>query len=541
MGANEEPRKIQDVIDSINREWGEEHENDQKYIFRRNIISIPLYSFLFISFIYIFPVLLYIIAGKLIKENNFEVPREPFFEIYFNFPYYVFDLRVGVIASIASLLLSLYVSVGKYADGLGGVANDARRAVYRRFARWVGRIIFCVFSLNFWHGLLAGYFRKDYYPAPNFLPMECPEWCTNLVQKDMDLHRYGEMPLWTLLFFAWFTLASSLMLTYSAKDSLIKNLSALRRINRLRDGNGKPASNEYILAQAAFNSDKNIRVSEGDKYGSPFLSTYDYVRFKVDLNALELIDIKGFGSVVHEIKPVKQCGIWWFRVLALLGFFPAAWAYYNILLNGNLNAIVLISSLGVLAHAMWLINASRLIPYWSILKIGRGRLSRWERIYEFGRVLCIDIWNWVLFCVVGFLPVMATYYYIGYVWVGVDYVRSNNWHLCGILYYIYMCCVLPIMYMVLVKKPKLEYEVRRYSRVSLKSLISRMNEKTPGEVEGLNYMAVAYIYCLMRDVEELYSEYEIEVGMAKRNHLEDKGMKSYYPMYPLNIKCKDSN
>ena len=93
--------------------------------------------------------------------------------------------------------------------------------------------------------------------------------------------------------------------------------------------------------------------------------------------------------------------------------------------------------------------------------------------------------------------------------------------------------------MFLVQKPILEDKIVKYSQDSLGELIERMRENNSGEVDGLNYLAVAYIYCLMRDVDELYSEYEIEAGLAKRSHLEDTEEKSYYPTYPLKIKYKE--
>ena len=47
MGTEEKPRKIKDVIDKINNEWGEEHEKELKKIFNSNICITPLIFFCF--------------------------------------------------------------------------------------------------------------------------------------------------------------------------------------------------------------------------------------------------------------------------------------------------------------------------------------------------------------------------------------------------------------------------------------------------------------------------------------------------------------
>ena len=97
----------------------------------------------------------------------------------------------------------------------------------------VGFIIFVAFLISFWHGLLAGYFKgESFAPEWLFLPRECPDWGRLIVPADMDLSRYGEMPLWILAFFAWFTISSALMLTYSEKDILIHNVSKIRKYNQ---------------------------------------------------------------------------------------------------------------------------------------------------------------------------------------------------------------------------------------------------------------------------------------------------------------------
>ena len=56
-------------------------------------------------------------------------------DLVFYLPYYIFDLRIGIISSLASLLLSLFVSVGKFADGEDSVFGEARRAALQAICK----------------------------------------------------------------------------------------------------------------------------------------------------------------------------------------------------------------------------------------------------------------------------------------------------------------------------------------------------------------------------------------------------------------------
>ena len=86
--------------------------------------------------------------------------------------------------------------------------------MYRNFAQIVGGFVSVVLILNFWHGFLAGYFQGSSYAPKIFDQLSHgSEWGKYIVPEDIDLSRYAEVPLWILLFFAWFTLASSYMLT----------------------------------------------------------------------------------------------------------------------------------------------------------------------------------------------------------------------------------------------------------------------------------------------------------------------------------------
>lgn len=224
--------KIQDIIDEVNEAWGEEHEEKRKKIFWENIIRKPLGVFRDVSFLYFLSNLLLGLYYMFGPEMDGIPKLSP--ALTFNVPYYIFDIRAGIIASLASILLSLYVSVGKFADGAGGISGDVRRAVYRNFARIVGGFVSVVLILNFWHGFLAGYFQGSSYAPKIFGPLSHgSEWGKYIVPEDIDLSRYAEIPLWVILFFAWFTLASSYMLTYNEKDILVRNALTLRRLRKV--------------------------------------------------------------------------------------------------------------------------------------------------------------------------------------------------------------------------------------------------------------------------------------------------------------------
>lgn len=148
MSANKKSVKIQDVIDEVNSVWGEEHEEKRKRILVDNVFKLPSYAFFVFSLIY-FSVFIINFPSLISLSGNGDRSNIWLVHEIFNIPYYLFDLRVGIISSIASLLLSLFVSVGKFADGETGLIGEARRAAYRKFARIVGYIVFVAFILSF--------------------------------------------------------------------------------------------------------------------------------------------------------------------------------------------------------------------------------------------------------------------------------------------------------------------------------------------------------------------------------------------------------
>lgn len=268
--------EIQKVFEEINENWGKEREERRKIIFYKNIIKYPICAFWGVS-IFFFLVPFYFISGSYISTGRVGASAIEISRLFFNLPYYLFDLRSSIILSISSILLSLYVSVGKFADGYEGVVADARRAAYRKFVKCVGYIIFTAFVLNFWHGLLAGYFRGDSTPPEwlNFLK-EKFEWTEKVVPSDINLSRYGDMPLWVLLFFGWFTLGTALMLTYSEKDILIRSVHTLQKLKNINNRQKSQYIREYKLAKSEIESsgiDSPPWSSEDriTKYGDLFL------------------------------------------------------------------------------------------------------------------------------------------------------------------------------------------------------------------------------------------------------------------------------
>ena len=278
--------KIQDVIDEVNEVWGEEHEEKRKKIFRENIFWKPIGVFRDVSLFYLFVTFIFWVFHML--GPSFEGMPSIFSPAYvFNVPYYFFDVRAGIIASLASILLSLYVSVGKFADGAEGISGDARRAVYRNFARIVGGFVSVVLILNFWHGFLAGYFQGSAYAPKIFGPLRYgSEWGKYIVPEDIDLSRYADIPLWILLFFAWFTLASSYMLTYNEKDILVRNALILKRVRDLNIFNGQKINDLYQMILKYIDEDSSVRIlgtkgkSNPSKYSEGFVYRLNYQGFE---------------------------------------------------------------------------------------------------------------------------------------------------------------------------------------------------------------------------------------------------------------------
>lgn len=506
MATKEEAKNILNIIDRVNGIWGDEHEKQREKIFEDNIIIRPFTRFVYGSVLYATPVLIYIYCDMLSGVGSglslYMGSIAHVIGIIFNIPYYLFDIRLGVITSIASLLLSLYVSVGKYVDGLNGLVNDARRMAYRKFARLVGLIVFYVFVVNFWHGLLAGYFRGGISVPYPFKSLESPGWGKAIVPEDVNLSRYGDMPLWVLLFFAWFTLASSLMLTYSEKDALIENLSTLRRINSFMNGaDGSPAS-EYMLARRIYDRDKRAG-NPAEKYGANFIDTYGYSGFDFELEIPLGWDRMKFWVII---------GIWY------------SWLFTCILIYLQHGSLLL-----AILFVGWFVVVACLgvVPVWN------NRNFLFAEVYKFNirylkfsqKVLeSIKFWNssnqwWVIFYALTFFPALILYgavrsqLQIESTILLLDF--KGDWFkdlIC--LFTTLAAFIMPQIYARLIMRPLYEYEFKKYSMESMEVTLKKMERKGMLKRENLNYLAVAYIYCLMRDVDRLYTEYELETGSA---------------------------
>ena len=101
MSTEKESRKIKDVIDEVNSLWGEEHEEKRKKIYKSNIILTPFKDFIFVSFVYMTSLA---ICVMLLGTGGDAQSIAEFAKLIFNAPYYLIDLRSGIIASLASIL-----------------------------------------------------------------------------------------------------------------------------------------------------------------------------------------------------------------------------------------------------------------------------------------------------------------------------------------------------------------------------------------------------------------------------------------------------
>lgn len=518
MGVEEEPLKIRDIIGRVNGIWSESHKNSQKHIFKNYLIVFPLiYSSIF-SFIYLLPVLVYIFYALIRDNSGRSVLKIPFIEIYFNAPYYVFDLRAGIIASVASLLLSLYVSVGKYGDGEVGVINDARRVAYRKFARLVGGVISFAFFVNFWHGLLAGYFRRNYHPAPRLLLWECPEWCNNIVQKDMDLSRYGDMPLWILIFFAWFTYVSSALLTYSEKDILIRNVSVVNKISRLEYGNSKSQSTEYLLAEKVFDVSGTSYESNIKEYESRFYSIYrnNGVRF--------ISNRRGYLKKIINPKGWVQIGI---VVLWALGFiiYLILIFRYDPFTQSRISSIVIMLIIVLIEILLlrFLVGALHA----GFLGYDTRGVSIYKKMLTWVRFYFIDSYAWFSFYCFAAVFLLIIFETTLVPLRGLSRVYSEGNFYDYALYLISMILVfaMPHFYASCVMKPLFEDEIRRHSEKSLRPIIVEFKQEDPGNREYIDYVGVAYIYILMSFLDDLYSDYRFIKGeMDKKAEGSDTSM-----------------
>lgn len=528
MGTEEKPRKIKDVIDKINNEWGEEHEKELKKIFNSNICITPLIFFVFLSAVYLLP-LLFSFPWLFSKSGEYEYFPIKILKIWFNFPYYIFDIRASIIVSVVSILLSLYVSVGKFADAAEGITGEARRAAYRKFARIVGGIIFSAFTLNFWYGLIAGYFQGGVsIPYPFKLWVVSPGMGADIVPGEVNLSRYGEMPLWVLLFFAWFTLASALMLTYNEKDILIQSMYALRMIKNLKNEEKSYYVREYKMAENELGSGAGVLHSSSEnqiaRYGDLFSRKVKSVgfSFKFERKKIKYILISsictlvcsfilfmyfeqegallgllmGFSEIVGWLVAL---GLWMARSITRVDSFGLRFWPERFLLNmcfwviDNLSNIVYLATIYISILLVFQQQANLVICFIVLVSFLTGHISRKIVVYNFKRSLK---YNSKIFLIYNHLAVS-----------GIHLNEENLYFSNGGVFEWFRCATRVRIKFIssalcnFVKNLKNNSQARKNSWSELAAVLHVRN----GEMD---YVALAYIYFIMVRVKEYYIEYE---------------------------------
>lgn len=475
MATNKKSVKIQDIIAEVNSVWGEEHEEKRKRILFDNIIKLPLYAFSLLSILYFSAVIIAFPSLISLSGNEAGYHIWPVYEI-FNIPYYLFDLRVGIISSIASLLLSLFVSVGKFADGEKGIVGEARRAAYRKFARIVGYIVFAAFILSFWHGLLAGYLNGTSY-APGFVGTEGrgPGWGTLLVSRGMDLSRYGDIPLWVLVFFAWFTLSSALMLTYNEKDILIQNAYIMQRINNMNMSEVYGVREAYDLA---------LQVAEGEE-DMPSLSVFSSRKRVEKYGDLFVRDSGYSGFKFAEI------GIWARLRPGLVLFFGlASYSFMLMFISQRFEGwnLVLLTLIILFIFELYIYIAKDPM-YREIYEMNLKIIRRGYRFKEFLRFGGVAV-----FVEVARLLIVVAVLYISFS----EYPPS----------FITVFMIVIIFYL---GRIAAESDNKLLFDSNLKEHSDKFLSVYVSQQDNVNYLIVAYIYCTMLKVNEFYLEYRTEI------------------------------
>lgn len=518
--------KIQEVIDEVNESqgidevnkvWGEKHEEKRKNIFWDNVIIIPLRVFVGFSLMYFSPLFVNF-PNLIMSPDSVKYELIGLVQLFFNSPYYIFDLRIGIIASIASLLLSLFVSVGKFADGENGVNGEARRAAYRQFARIVGYIVFIVFVTVFWHGLLAGYLQgTSYAPAIFGDWSNGPGWGKTIVSQDMNLARYADMPLWILLFFAWFTLSSSLMLTYNERDILVKYASVLRRVksaSNLQDMSSELAyriiykeslnkKNELPISGGTDNNDmqdeSDSNIVDFNGFDSIFLRSREYIGFSV----------KGVAwTYFSGVEGVKVVVLWLVAVLVSLTFPPGRGGVF----------IVLVTLFFVLCLFASISLNTRLfseICKFNISELESGRLKFFERCKFYGLTVFNVVMIWMLASMISIYVVEVFIMEISGLFAECCIVLDSYGDLPVFVFFLinllFACFVVRLMNKEIrrIIRNIVDKHTYKYFPEEIEEIIEGNRGSEKGE-KGINCILTSYVYCLVKNIGEIYSEYKYE-------------------------------
>mgnify|MGYP000000193782 FL=1 len=499
--------KIQEVIDEVNEAWGEEHEEKRRKIFRKYIINAPFNLFGIVTIAYFFvicPAILAFISNPEKTGSSISL----IFQVVFNVPYYIFDIRIGIIASLASLLLSLYVSVGKFADGVEGPLGDARRAAYRKFAKRVSYIVSMVFIVNFWYAAFAGYLQGTSYAPEFFGPWRVgPGWGTYFVPVEIDLSRYGDIPQWLIVFFAWFTLSSGLMLTYNEKDILIDNISRLKKFNKIYKNINKSHVDEYfvvdsLLAESKVESNDSYtadgHIDSDCKYGDRFVSEISHIgfSFKVKTN----LYLKGLVELLRNSGLIFLCIICLFfsplSFFLVTGSFEFAGSVFGVILGIFLiELLIRLFESGHLYKGLYIAETSD--------------LSWWHKILIWGRYFWPDlVGKWIYRTIYGlFILLVLAYLYASYLDSADKSVKPSLLALVAIF-------IISIFSAYLVMK-LLQYDIKSIFDKELKvysdKFISCYFEESESG-KSLDYLYIAYIYMSVRKINDYYAVYKSEVG-----------------------------
>lgn len=503
MTTNEESLKIQDIIDKVNKVWSEGHEENRKKIISDNIFRVPIVTFIGVSISYFSPLTFFLPSLISSTEKSKDLPLR-LVEILFNLPYYIFDIRASIIVSIASILLSLYVSVGKFADDAKGIIGESRRAAYRQFAKGVGYIVSIMFSLNFWHGLLAGYFQGGYsiaYPFKYWI--ESPAWGRYIVPGDLDLSRYGEMPLWVLLFFAWFTLSSCLMLTYNEKDILLKNMHYLQDIKNISSVSFM--SEAYSVATDRINANNSV----------PQLSSK---RKKTESSYHDLFVSKstGYAGFKFSGEPCVFSSIFWssFAVVYTFSFAFFLGNGFNDNQSVRPEVIAIFTSFVIFVFEMLFKGLSDSYLYFYIRRMQiNSAYESWAWLWAWVKLILnsasIGIIR-ILLLLIAFLswvdPRNQASFPEGVYAVFTSEKSLCYWGVIAIFYIVKYAIIRPLVIRRFYHKLKNQSEKHLCADLPY---VTRNWKK----INSKEYLMIAYMYCTMLKINEYYSQYKDENGI----------------------------
>lgn len=533
---------IQEVIDEVNNTWGEEHEEKRKKLLLENLFRDPCRTFFLWTLVYLSP-LVFLIPALFISPEKTENLPIPLAEFWINIPYYFLDIRAGIIASLAGILLSLYVSVGKFADGIEGISGDARRAIYRKFARLVGEIVFLVFVINFWYGFISGYLQGTSRAPELFGAWSVgPGWGKLIVPEHIDLNRYREIPLWVLLFFAWFTMVSSRMLTYSEKDILIKSSISLNRLKNIGRIEDISYSREYEIARCEFEKEDSSEKQGGNdasslpsqsiltkggvsSYAEIFYSGTRYLGFSGNVNIKSYISHPQFFKIIAP----------WVILCALLlvvmrddGFFFIVMesifygAYFLMVVESGVN----------LDSKIYKLNTAHLNP---------GFSKKFEYILFYWQVWGSRIFAY-LCCLSISVSVLVKHQ--GMVFNIITWLKLSDETITVLILLFFLILPLVPTYIIV-------FIVEKFVYLSMRRIIEEHSVDTLKESlkqagisdkdrQKIDFLVVSYIYCLMFEVNRFYMDYKNELGRTDLSSNNSESLRHRYSRPTLYKASKSS-